>query len=177
MTQDPASAPVRPARECDLLSLVAVELAADELFAEVGIRFPPGTTVIEGVSDPSRVLVCGDPPEGFALTGTADGLVHLEQLAVRPSAGRRGIGGRLLAAVCDHAARLGVPGVTLTTYRDVPWNAPWYARHGFTVLPREHWGDELAALVAHERDLGIEVAPRVVMFRAVGCPNLSFMWW
>ncbi len=68
----------------------------------------------------------------------------------------------LLDAVCDAAAVL-APAVTLTTFRDVPWNAPWYARRGFAVLPPERWGPEPAALVEHERALGIGQAPRVVM--------------
>jgi hypothetical protein len=48
----------------------------------------------------------------------------------------------------------------------VPWNALWYARNGFSVLPEGAWGPEMRELVAHERELGIEVAPRVVMHHA-----------
>lgn len=154
---------VRWADAGELPGLVAVELAADQLFEQVGIVFPPGTTMIEEVEDPGSVLVEGEPPAGFALIGWADGNVHLDQLAVRPDSMRQGIGGRLVAAVLDHARAVGAPAVTLTTYRDVPWNAPWYARHGFSVLPEPEWGPELSALVEHERELGIEVAPRVVM--------------
>ncbi|NRQ33609.1 GNAT family N-acetyltransferase [Nonomuraea sp. NN258] len=154
---------VRWAEPGELAGLVSVELAADRLFEQVGIEFPPGTTQIEEVDDPASVLVEGEPPAGFALIGWVDGNVHLEQLAVRPTDMRRGIGGQLITAVLDHARACGAPAVTLTTFRDVPWNAPWYARHGFTVLPEAEWGPELRALVAHERELGIEVAPRVVM--------------
>ncbi len=77
---------------------------------------------------------------------------------------RKGLGSALLEAVCE------LGDVTLTTFRDVPWNAPWYARRGFEVLDPAEWGPELEALVAHERELGIEVAPRVVMrrLRSVG---------
>ncbi|WP_327086555.1 GNAT family N-acetyltransferase [Nonomuraea sp. NBC_01738] len=154
---------VRWADSAELSGLVQIELAADKVFEEVGIVFPPGTTMVEDVSDPDTVLVEGDPPTGFAMIGEIDGLVHLEQLAVHPANMRQGIGGRLVGAVLDHARALGVPGVTLTTFRDVPWNAPWYARHGFVVLPEQEWGPELRALVEHERTLGLEVAPRVVM--------------
>ncbi|MFB9472014.1 GNAT family N-acetyltransferase [Nonomuraea salmonea] len=154
---------VRWAEADELAGLVPIELAADRLFEQVGIVFPPGTTMIEEVADPHAVLVEGAPPDGFALIGEVDGCVHLDQLAVRPERMRQGIGGRLVAAVIDHARACGAPGVTLTTFRDVPWNGPWYARHGFSVLPESAWGPELRALVAHERDLGIELAPRVVM--------------
>lgn len=154
---------VRWADAGELPRLVAVEQAADKLFEQVGIVFPPGTTMVEEAEDPGSVLVEGEPPAGFALIGWADGNVHLDQLAVHPDSMRQGIGGRLVAAVLDHARAVGAPAVTLTTYRDVPWNAPWYARHGFTVLPEPEWGPELRALVEHERALGIEIAPRVAM--------------
>ena len=154
---------VRWAEAGELPALVAVEQAADGLFEQVGIVFPPGTTMIEEVSDPGAVLVEGAPPAGFALIGRVDGNLHLDQLAVHPDRMRQGIGGRLVEAVLAHATATGAPGVTLTTFRDVPWNAPWYARHGFTVLPEAAWGPELRALVLHERELGIELAPRVAM--------------
>ncbi|SEF62625.1 Acetyltransferase (GNAT) family protein [Nonomuraea solani] len=154
---------VRWAEAGELPGLVAIELAADGLFEQVGIVFPPGTTMIEEVDDPGTVLVEGEPPAGFAMLGRVDGNVHLEQLAVRPDDMRQGIGGRLMTAVLDHARASGGSAVTLTTFRDVSWNAPWYARHGFSVLPEAEWGPELRAVVEHERELGIEIAPRVAM--------------
>lgn len=154
---------VRWADAAELSGLARVEVAADGLFEQVGIVFPPGTTMVEEVSDPGTVLVEGEPPAGFAMIGWVDGNIHLEQLAVHPEHMRQGIGGRLVAAVREHARAVGAPAVTLTTFRDVPWNAPWYERHGFAALPPEEWGPELEALVKHERELGIELAPRVVM--------------
>ncbi|MEU0478674.1 GNAT family N-acetyltransferase [Streptosporangium sp. NPDC006013] len=166
-TRSSTATEVRWARSEELAGLVAVEVAADGIFAEVGITFPPGTTMIEETEDPGRVLVAGDPPIGFAMVGLVDGQLHLDQLAVHPDHGRRGAGGCLLEAVCDHAVSTGLAAVTLTTYRDVPWNAPWYARHGFAVLDPAEWGPEMAELVRHERELGIEIAPRVVMRRVL----------
>ena len=68
--------------------------------------------------------------------------------------------GRLLA---DVVRRYG-PGLTLLTFRDVPWNGPWYLRHGFAELPEAAWGPQLrehwqAEVDAELHDLG----PRVVM--------------
>ncbi|WP_067179889.1 GNAT family N-acetyltransferase [Microtetraspora niveoalba] len=153
---------IRWADKEDLAGLVEVELAADRTFAPLGIVFPPGTTMIEECDDPGRVIVAGRPPVGFALLGQVDGLTHLDQLAVHPDQQGQGVGTRLIEAVCDAAAATS-DAVTLTTFRDVPWNAPWYARRGFEVLPPESWGPELRALVEHERALGLEIAPRVVM--------------
>ncbi|MFI6498583.1 GNAT family N-acetyltransferase [Nonomuraea typhae] len=159
---------VRWADPGELARLVEVEQAADGLFVQVGIEFPPGTTMVEEAGDLGSVLVEGEPAAGFAMVGWADGNVHLDQLAVHPERMRQGIGGRLVAAVLDHARAVGAPAVTLTTFRDVPWNAPWYERHGFATLDAAAWGPEVRKIVEHERDLGIEVAPRVVMRAELG---------
>ena len=59
------------------------------------------------------------------------GGAHLEQLSVHPDHGGRGIGRALLRAGCDWAGAHGYPELTLATYRDVPWNGPFYASEGF----------------------------------------------
>jgi GNAT superfamily N-acetyltransferase len=100
-----------------------------------------------------RVLVVGRPVAGFAVLEQVDGDVHLEQLSVHPSAMRRGIGAALLAAVVEHARAVGARRVTLLTYADVPWNAPWYARHGWRET--DDLGPGLRALAEHEVELGL----------------------
>jgi GNAT superfamily N-acetyltransferase len=140
-----------------------VERAADGMFAPLGIVFPPGT-VIDEVSDPAKVLVVGDPPVAFAYVDWLDGHLHLHQIAVHPRHGRRGIGSALMAAVI---ARAGNAGVTLTTFRDVPWNGPWYAHLGFAELAEP--GPGLSALVALERAAGLDdLGARVVMYLSTG---------
>ena len=42
---------------------------------------------------------------------------------------------KLVLQVCDWAAGNGYASVTLTTFRDVPWNMPFYERLGFRVIP------------------------------------------
>ncbi len=155
---------VRVAEAGELPLLIDIELAADRLFAPLGIEFPPGCVIAE-VSDPGLVFVAGRPPLGFAFADPLDGCLHLHQLAVRPSEGRRGAGSALLGAVVARARQAGT-GVTLTTFRDVPWNAPWYARHGFVELGPDARGPELTARVEAERAAGLErLGPRVVMAR------------
>ena len=45
-----------------------------------------------------------------------------------------------------------MPAVTLTTFRDVPWNAPYYERLGFRTLAADEITPGLAAIRAHEAD-------------------------
>jgi GNAT superfamily N-acetyltransferase len=135
-----------------------VERAADGMFVPLGILFPPGT-VIDEADDPSKVLVVGDPPVAFAYADRLDSRLHLHQIAVHPDHGRRGIGSALMAAVI---ARAGDADVTLTTFRDVPWNGPWYAGLGFVELTSP--GPGLSALIAEELPL-TGLGERVVLFR------------
>ncbi|MEQ1786450.1 MAG: GNAT family N-acetyltransferase, partial [Acidimicrobiales bacterium] len=96
-----------------------------------------------------------------------DGHAHLEQLSVRPESGGRGIGTALIEAVVAWARQRGDAEVTLTTFRDVPFNAPFYAARGFAVVEEDDWTDGLRALVAREAAHGLDVSARVVMRRVV----------
>lgn len=106
-------------------------------------------------------------PIGFAYADVVDGAVHLEELDVLPEWGRHGIGRALVDTVVADARGRGLPAVTLTTFRDVPWNAPFYARLGFEVVALADLGPGLAALWAHEISRGLPPALRVVMRRTL----------
>ncbi|MFE6450802.1 MULTISPECIES: GNAT family N-acetyltransferase [Nocardiopsis] len=175
--------------------VVEVSLAADTVFAAAGVVLPPDDPR-EVLAHAERVLVAEEPAGdtaavpaedpvgspvgnpaakgsvvGLAATVTVDGRPHLEQLAVHPDHGRRGIGGALLEAVCAEAAAAGHTRLTLTTFRDLPWNGPWYADRGFSVLPRAEWGPGLEGVWRAEERAGIRVLPRVVMVRELVRPS------
>ena len=157
---------VRTADEADLTELAAVERAADELFVPLGITDlpPPPSAAERGRS--WRVLVAGRPVRGFAVLELVDGAVHLEQLSVHPAWSRRGTGAALLAATVEAAQEHGADRVTLITYADVPWNAPFYARHGWRSVDQLTPG--LRALREHETALGLDRhGTRTVMSRSV----------
>ncbi|SCX59707.1 Acetyltransferase (GNAT) family protein [Klenkia marina] len=157
---------VRRAEDDDLPLLAAVERAADQLFVPLGMTdFPPPATPQQRAAA-WRVLVEGRPPRGFAVLDQVDGAVHVEQLSVDPAHGRQGIGAALLAATVDAAREAGADRVTLCTYADVPWNGPFYARHGFVEVAEPTPG--LAALLAHEVELGLDrYGRRAAMARPV----------
>jgi GNAT superfamily N-acetyltransferase len=149
----------------DLAQLPAVEAAADELFVPLGITDLPAPASAEERARSWRVLVVGRPVQGFAVLELLDGAVHLEQLSVDPAHGRQGIGAALLAATLAAAREEGVDRVTLTTYADVPWNAPFYARHGWRPVAELTPG--LRALRERETALGLDHhGARTVMVRS-----------
>ena len=102
-------------------------------------------------------------PVGFAVASVCGRRAHLEELDVLPRHGRKGVGSALVEAVVDYALNSGCTEITLTTFRDVPWNAPFYARLGFEAIPEQELAPELARQLSHEAELGLERSRRVAM--------------
>ncbi len=73
-------------------------------------------------------------PIGFILTEPLDDALFIVEVAVHQDWQHQGIGRMLLKQVIEGAQQMGYPAVTLTTFREVPWNAPFYTRLGFTML-------------------------------------------
>ena len=110
------------------------------------------------------VALAGDVPVGFALVAMlAADLPHLEEIDVAPSHGRRGLGTALVRAVCGWTRQSGYPEITLTTFRAVPWNMPFYSRFGFEEVSAGDLRPEIAAAVAEEASRGLDPHRRVVM--------------
>ncbi len=163
---------IRAARPADYAKLQEIERRAGELFREVGMpeiadAEPYG---IDHLASGAALYVASDEddePVGYALVELVDGHAHLEQLSVVPESGRQGVGSALIDAVTEWSAARGDAEVTLTTFRDVPFNAPYYARRGFVEIAEADWTDGLRAVVAAEAAAGLDTTRRVVMTRAV----------
>jgi GNAT superfamily N-acetyltransferase len=106
-----------------------------------------------------------DTPIAYILTAELDDGIHVDQVSVSPAHRGERIGAALIDHVAGLARASGRSAVTLTTFRDIPWNAPYYARLGFRELPEQEWGPQLHARVAHERAVIPVAAPRVAMTR------------
>jgi GNAT superfamily N-acetyltransferase len=104
-------------------------------------------------------------PVGFALGTRVDGLPHLLELAVHPEHGRRGVGRALVQAMLAQARADRHRGVTLTTFRHLAFNAPFYESVGFRVLTPSELTPGLAAILADEARRGLDPAKRVAMRR------------
>jgi len=161
---------IRAARPEDLAWLPAIELAAARLLVghapECVLTETTAPSVLQNAQRLEHlwVAMAADVVVGFALVEVIEsGAAHLEELDVHPEHGRRGLGKRLVLHVCDWAARNGYEAVTLTTFRHVPWNMPFYSRLGFTVVPREHLSANLCAVVDDEARRGLDPSCRVVM--------------
>lgn len=104
-------------------------------------------------------------PVAYLIAEHVDGDLHVEQVSVHPDGARRGIGRSLLNHLADQAVAGGVPGLTLTTFTDVPWNAPYYARCGFHSLADSSLGPGMRDIRRREAVHGLDRWPRVCMRR------------
>ena len=99
-------------------------------------------------------------PVGFAHVLEAGTMAHLEQLSVLPEFSRRGYGRQLVLASAHEGRLRGYDQLTLRTYADVPWNAPFYGTCGFEQT--EPATDFHRALVVVEEQLGLSALGRRV---------------
>ena len=104
-------------------------------------------------------------PIAWAMALILDGLAHLDEIDVLPEHGRQGVGTRLLETVCQWARDAGYRKITLSTFRDVPWNRPFYEQRGFRVVDHNALLPEHRALVAGEAERGLRTDLRVMMER------------
>src|SRR5690606_1930930 len=96
-----------------------------------------------------------DSPVGYALVEPVDGNAHIEQISVHPVHARQRIGAALIEHVARDAAAAGMPALTLSTFTEVPWNAPYYARLGFRTLAPEELTPGLVRIREEERRAGL----------------------
>lgn len=160
------------ARSSDLPLLPAVEVAAATLLA----GHAPASVLAETTSQADLedaqqrghlwVALAGDVPVGFAHIEVLEPMVaHLEEIDVHPDHGRRGLGTDLVISVCRWAAANGYSCVTLTTFRDVPWNMPFYARLGFEEIPPDELSPALLSIIGDQTKRGLDPSRRVAMRR------------
>jgi ribosomal protein S18 acetylase RimI-like enzyme len=163
---------VRNATADDVPSMQAVEVAASERFREIDdpriarcADYPPYPA--EGLmraATEQRAWVAVDDLGaviGFAVAWVVDGEGWLDELAVTPAHGRRGVGRALVDEVLAWTAARGLPSVTLATFRDVPWNGPYYEKLGFKAVTA--LTPALQAVLDRAATWGYEPSLRVVM--------------
>jgi GNAT superfamily N-acetyltransferase len=140
---------LRPALPSEIELLNAIDDDATTLYAEYGLPMEFGQGHVFARSELARWLRSAELGRaflavdqagvgvGFAALDVVDGEPYLDQLAVRVAAMRRGIGARLLARSADWACAAGGSALWLTTYDHVPFNRPYYERHGYAVMPED----------------------------------------
>jgi GNAT superfamily N-acetyltransferase len=168
---------IRPARDCDAPGLPGIERSSGEIFRQSpGLEWIADDTVQS--EEQHRALIAtgvafvADLP-GHGIAAFLNGEVmpdalHIWQIAVHRDRQGRGIGRKLIEAAEQFAADHEIPALTLTTFRDVPWNEPYYQRLGFVTLERGDLGSRLRAVLDAEEQAGMPAARRCAMRKPLG---------
>ena len=155
---------VRIAKNSELSKLPAIEKSADFLFEEAGVINLPPVAGVEELSSAKCILVIGNPPEGFIRIDEVGSNAHIEQLSVDRNCMGGGLGGKLLEAGVDWAKEQGYSQITLITFKNIPWNGPFYEKHGFDEL--SNISDSLKRLREYEKEVGLDsIGERIVMYK------------
>ena len=167
----------------DIPALIAVDRAASKLFVPTGLIRPEAlfdhvpAAEFETAIEDKRVFAARDAfarPIGFVLNSqrSKTGL-YLDQISVHPDHGQKGIGRQLVMRAIVFAEELKVPHITLSTFRDLPWNGPFYARLGFKEIPRNKYEPYMHDIEAAQTPL-MDVSARCFMRRSVRRGLFSF---
>ena len=130
----------RPAISEDLPCLAGIERAAAALFPPGRVPDPDSTLPVHLLQTALAqgllfVATLDDEVVAFAICEAIDGYLHLAEVSVHPTHGRQGIGRALVERVIAESRTRSLEGVTLTTFADISWNAPFYRRVGFVEAP------------------------------------------
>lgn len=85
-----------------------------------------------------------------------DGRLHIDEFAVAQARQGQGLGRRMLASVRDWARGAGFASLSLTTFRSVPFNAPFYAAFGFRDWPETEAPAVIRQRLMYEASAGLK---------------------
>ena len=162
---------IRPARSVDAAHLPAIERAAGKLFETLpDLAWLSGSEPMAAAdhlalirAGTSWVAEVDAALAGFLAAERIGRDLHIVEVSVAPAYQGRGLGRRLIEAALAHARPSGFAALTLTTFRDVAWNGPFYARLGFAEVPEHELCPRLAGLLADEERRGLPRARRRAM--------------
>lgn len=162
---------IRPGNADDIDRLRWIERDALRRFADIQGYEPIASLDVRDRAEHLAVLqdgacfVAGTAAQvyGFVLLLPLDGHAHLLELDIACDYQGRGIGSKLMAAAEAWARNQGFSAITLTCYRDIPWQATSYAKKGYSSLDALNDRPQLTAIIDEEKTAGYASWPRLVM--------------
>lgn len=164
---------VRRARTSDIPLLEHVERSAAQVFRTVNLGFiADGPTLdpaaLTSMAKSNHLWVAvndWDQPIGFLGGEPLDGNFHLVEVSVGQECQGRGVGKALMGTMLEQVRRDGYKAITLTTFRDLPWNGHWYAKMGFAQVAPQVLGRKYTDLLVEEAQRGLDRESRCLMMK------------
>ncbi|WP_425408773.1 GNAT family N-acetyltransferase [Hyphococcus sp.] len=163
---------IRSGKAADIPALMALEHDAAQSYRAIGYDFC-AEGAVRDAEEHKRALRDGATfvaeinaePTGFILLWPADGRAHIAELSVAQRFQQQGIGRALIAAGESWAGEKGYRDITLTTFTEVPWNAPFYRSIGYKAFTLAPGDKDFAAIQAVEAAHGFHAKPRTAMIK------------
>jgi GNAT superfamily N-acetyltransferase/sporulation protein YlmC with PRC-barrel domain len=147
---------IRLARPEDFAAINEVDQAVGDMFRDFGVDTSQSDSDSQSSAprffdEGTRAWVAtigdDDGVAGYIFVFPLDDAAYIAQVSVHPAHQRKGLGTALLDTADAWAEVQGLSALSLVTYTDVPWNAPWYRRIGFTDIGDARMGDGLRRLL------------------------------
>ena len=151
---------IRLARNEDCRLLPLIERSAGKRFSTIGMDDVADGAVTsaetwEPICENGTLWVATDTADtavGFLAAGQQADLLFVYELAVAFEHQGHGLGRKLIGAAEEYAHRHKWAGLALTTFCDVPWNAPYYARLGFKTVADAALPPPIQLIIAAEHE-------------------------
>lgn len=166
---------LRLAKPADADAMPAIELAAGQLFkgdpdlSEIDFEETWEPDELRELIAKGHCLVAehNDSIVGFLVTKPYGRELHIWEVSVDPAHQQRGIGAGLIRACMIDARNAGFAALTLTTFKDIAWNGPFYERLGFEQITDSKAHPRLAQLLEEEISGGLPADRRIAMIRFI----------
>jgi len=106
-------------------------------------------------------------PIGFVIAEERGDDAYVHEIDVEQAYGGRGVGRALLRRVAEWAQARELRTVLLSTFNDVPWNAPFYQRLGFAIVPLAAYTPDMRAQRQSDIAAGMKAESRVMLRASV----------
>jgi len=163
---------IRLARPSEANLLPAIERSAGQLFRTLPDLAWIADDRVAEPEDYAELIALGlvwvavdddDRPVGMVAAETEEASLHIHELDVGAPDQGRGLGRALLTVALEAARQRGLADLTLTTFRDVAWNAPFYERFGFRILEPHDTPPRLTGKLEAEIARGLPADRRCAM--------------
>lgn len=110
------------------------------------------------------VATAGKRCIGFVATAIYGDALHIVELSVEDGQQGKGVGRHLLETAKEYAAENGLAALTLTTFRDLPFNERFYRKLGYQTLEETELPERLADILKAEVENGLPGDRRCAMY-------------
>lgn len=168
---------VRFANKADYLSLPRIEKSAAKAFLTIGMdeiadMEPLSVSFYNELEQQKPFFIFVAENEnldllGFCLVIFIDEQPHIKELSVSAEHTGKGIGTLLIQNVVKESKNRDYQAITLTTFTEVPFNAPFYQKLGFAMFTPEHDWPELHSTLQDEKAGVLKNYKRTAMIKNI----------